>query len=444
MHSTITMRLLRVLSIIIPFALLMGCGEGDGQQRILGTPAPPPPPPPPANCADGIGFEDACPAAMFSDFGGGVGSVIDNPDISGINTSAKVGQMRKFAGEVFGGTTLALSAPVDFSAGEAYTMKVRASRAVPVLFKFEGLDKERSVSHSGSGTWEELCFDFTGDTTGPATSAITFIYDLGVNGDAAGDPANWTFEFDDITQTTDCAGGGGGSVLPVDFEADPTSYDFGMDAGFGGGASTVIANPDASGINTSAQVAQMQKFAGEVFGGSTLNLGGNVDFSAGEVFTMKVWSTRQVPVLFKFEGLDQERTLDHSGSGGWEELCFDFTGSTAGPASSAITFIFDLGVNGDAAGDPNNWTFYFDDIQQVASCPGGGGGMATAVDFEDAGAPYTFSDFGGGVAQVIDNPDASGINTSPKVAQMEKFAGEVFGGSTLTLPGAVDFSAGEV
>ena len=37
-----------------------------------------------------------------------------------------------------------------------------------------------------------------------------------------------------------------------------------MDAGFGGGASTVIDNPDPSGINTSVQTAQMQKFAGEV------------------------------------------------------------------------------------------------------------------------------------------------------------------------------------
>ena len=87
---------------------------------------------------------------------------------------------------------------------------------------------------------------------------------------------------------------------------------------------------------------------------------------------MKVWASRSVPVLFKFEGLNQERTVNHSGSGTWEELCFDFTGSTAGPVTSQITFIFDNGVVGDAAGDPNNWTFYYDEIEQAADCSSGG------------------------------------------------------------------------
>jgi len=381
---------------------------------------------------------------MDGGFGGGASDVIANPDMSGINNSAQTARMQKFAGEVFGGSTLAFGGDIDFAGGEVFTMKVWSARAVPVLFKFEGLDKERSVSHGGGGTWEELCFDFTADTAGPASNAITFIFDLGVNGDATGDPNNWTFYFDDIQQVSSCGGGGAAASFPVDFEADPASYDFGMAGGFGGGASDVIANPDMSGINTSAQTARMQKFAGEVFGGSTLALGGDIDFAGGEVFTMKVWASRTVPVLFKFEGLNKERSVDHSGSGTWEELCFDFTADTAGPASNAITFIFDLGINGDAMGDPNNWTFYYDDIQQVASCPtGGGGGMATSVDFEDAGGPYSFSDFGGGVAQVIDNPDPSGINTTAKVAQMEKFAGEVFGGSTLALGSDIDFAEGE-
>jgi hypothetical protein len=42
-------------------------------------------------------------------------------------------------------------------------MKVFASRSVEVLFKLDDLDKERSVTHGGTG-WEELSFDFTGDT----------------------------------------------------------------------------------------------------------------------------------------------------------------------------------------------------------------------------------------------------------------------------------------
>ena len=339
----------------------------------------------------GADFEPAGGPYTFGDFGGGAVTVIANPQITGINTSATVGQMQKFAGEVFGGSTLTLPGEVDFSNSSVFTMKVFAQRAVPVLFKLEGLNVERSVTHTGSG-WEELSFDFTGDT-GPGVAQVTLIFDLGVNGDAGGDPDNWTFLFDDIVTPIGSGGTGGdggddSAFSATDFEPAGAPYTFGD---FGGGAVTVIDNSQSASINTSATVAQMQKFAGEVFGGSTLTLNGEVDFSDSSTFTMKVFASRSVPVLFKLEGLNVERSVTHTGSG-WEELSFDFTGDT-GAGVTQITFIFDLGVNGDAGGDADNWTFLFDDIALGAAAPV----AFTATDFEPAGAPYTFGDFGGGV-----------------------------------------------
>ena len=568
----------------------------------------------------GADFEPAGGPYTFGDFGGGAVTVIANPQITGINTSATVGQMQKFAGEVFGGSTLTLPGEVDFSNSSVFTMKVFAQRAVPVLFKLEGLNVERSVTHTGSG-WEELSFDFAGDT-GPGVTQVTLIFDLGVNGDAGGDPDNWTFLFDDIVTPIGSGGTGGdggddSAFSATDFEPAGAPYTFGD---FGGGVVTVIDNSQSAGINTSATVGQMQKFAGEVFGGSTLTLNGEVDFSDSSTFTMKVFASRSVPVLFKLEGLNVERSVTHTGSG-WEELSFDFAGDT-GAGVTQITLIFDLGVNGDAGGDADNWTFLFDDIalssaadesgagdgagasagnvtfdddavlytftdfgddtvtllgadptpvtnvvavttkgvgaatfagttvggssfvypltatdsqitvrvyvpdvgtpvrlkledatdptksveaQVVTSLAnewetltfdfnvqaegtaalnpsytfdkvsiffnfgtdgatagektyfwdditfigGSGNGSPTGAapafsttDFEPAGAPYTFGDFGGGAVTVIDNPQSAGINTSATVAQMQKFAGEVFGGSTLTLNGEVDFSEG--
>ena len=568
----------------------------------------------------GADFEPAGGPYTFGDFGGGAVTVIANPQITGINTSATVGQMQKFAGEVFGGSTLTLPGEVDFSNSSVFTMKVFAQRAVPVLFKLEGLNVERSVTHTGSG-WEELSFDFAGDT-GPGVTQVTLIFDLGVNGDAGGDPDNWTFLFDDIVTPIGSGGTGGdggddSAFSATDFEPAGAPYTFGD---FGGGVVTVIDNSQSAGINTSATVGQMQKFAGEVFGGSTLTLNGEVDFSDSSTFTMKVFASRSVPVLFKLEGLNVERSVTHTGSG-WEELSFDFAGDT-GAGVTQITLIFDLGVNGDAGGDADNWTFLFDDIalssaadeagagdgagasagnvtfdddavlytftdfgddtvtllgadptpvtnvvavttkgvgaatfagttvggssfvypltatdsqitvrvyvpdvgtpvrlkledatdptksveaQVVTSLAnewetltfdfnvqaegtaalnpsytfdkvsiffnfgtdgatagektyfwdditfigGSGNGSSTGAapafsttDFEPAGAPYTFGDFGGGAVTVIDNPQSAGINTSATVAQMQKFAGEVFGGSTLTLNGEVDFSEG--
>ncbi len=445
MYAKLNTRLPRLFMSVVPCLVLAGCfGTGDGPESIPGTPAPPVTTPP--GFCDDINFETACPGVSFADFGGGQTAVIVNDRKEGINTSDRVAQMVKTAGEVFGGTTIDRPAGITFTDGEVFKMKVLASRNVPVLFKFEGLDKERELNHTGSDTWEELCFDFSGDTAGSAVTGITLIFDNGVNGDAANNPDDWTFLFDDIAQVDSCSGGGSGP-FPIDFEDDPASYDFGPAGGFGGGASDVIANPDATGLNTSTQTARMQKFAGEVFGGSTLALGGNVDFSAGEVFKLKVWATRAVPLTFKFEGLDKERILSHSGSGMWEELCFDFTADTAGSASNAITFIFDNGVNGDATNNPGDWVFYYDELEQDASCSGGGGTGPLPVDFEADPASYDFGmagGFGGGASDVIANPDQTGLNTTAQTARMQKFPGEVFGGSTLALGGNVDFSAGPV
>ena len=483
MQATIPAQLFRTLTFLLLAVSLGACSwEGDGPTRIPGTPAPPPPEVPPGFC-DVINFEDVCGPVDFINFGGtatgagGIASIIDNPDASGINNSEKVGQWQKFAGEVFAGSAIQLNEVIDFAEGEAFTMKVWASRSVPVLFKLEdavsgdpNLGKESTGVQSGGSSWEQLCFDFSGAVNGFSSDRITIIFDLGVAGDAANNPNNWTFYVDDITQVDSCGGGGGGEAvnLPVDFEADPANYDFGAEAGFGGGVATVIPNPDQSGLNTTAQTARMQKFAGEVFGGATLALSDPIDFSAGQAFNMKVWSARSVPVLFKLEdavsgdpALGKERFVSHSGGGSWQQLCFDFTGALAGFSSEAITFIFDLGVAGDAAINPVDWTFYFDEIEQVASCDGGGSGadpgiVPDVVIFSSSAPPdlifgvdYTgFEPFGSG--SVFDNnittdPDFSpafGITTGDGYgAQVGQFAIVGFQAGFAAAYGTLDFKA---
>jgi predicted small lipoprotein YifL len=380
MHAKAPKRIARKLTVLISAMLLAACGQGDGPISIPNEPATPLPPLPPGFC-DPINFEIFCETPAISNFNGGKTIVIDNPDKGGLNETDKVAQMEKFPDDpalLFGGTKLELSGAIDFSKGESFSMLVWSPRSVRVTYKLEeqgnpGGGREIELTHTGSGGWEELCYDFTGQTGGIPTpvTAVTIIFDNGVRGAADTDPENWTFFYDEITQVADCGGGPapGPLDLPQDFEnAVDSQFN-----NFNGGQVTIIDNPDVSGINLSARVAQMQKFEEEVFGGSTMPLANVIDFGNGEVFKVKVWSPRNVPMLFKLEGLDQELSLNHTGSGTWEELCYDFTGMTAGPAATAITFIFDLGEMGDAANDPGNWTFYFDDIVQVADCDGGGG-----------------------------------------------------------------------
>ncbi len=104
--------------------------------------------------------------------------------------------MIKFAGEVFGGSTLALGSPVEFGTNTMITMKVFANRVdAPVTFKLEGpVPVELTSNTTVANEWEVLSYDFSGSTEAVYTG-ITIIYDLGVVGDGS---ADFTMLFDDI------------------------------------------------------------------------------------------------------------------------------------------------------------------------------------------------------------------------------------------------------
>ena len=170
MHAESIMRKFLILAFIIPAFALSACGQGDGPERIENTPATPLPPLPPGFC-DAINFEILCPPTAFFGFASGVPTVIDNPEMGGINDSDKVLQFQKFPNptEFFGGVRFDLAQPIDFANGQSFSFKAWSSRPVPITFKLEEtndgtLGVEKIRGHSGSGMWEELCLDFTGES----------------------------------------------------------------------------------------------------------------------------------------------------------------------------------------------------------------------------------------------------------------------------------------
>ena len=90
MHAIASKRLSRISILIISALVFSGCGEGDGPKSIAGTAATPVPAIPPGFC-DAINFEILCEPPTINNFNGGATTVIDNPDMSGINVSEKVG-----------------------------------------------------------------------------------------------------------------------------------------------------------------------------------------------------------------------------------------------------------------------------------------------------------------------------------------------------------------
>ena len=151
-------------------------------------------------------------------------------------------------------------------------------------------------------------------------------------------------------------------VFPIDFESFTVNYAFGD---FGNAVSTVVDNPDASGINTSTKVGQSFKAAGaEVWAGGLLTLGDVIDFSSKKLFYVKVWSPKSgALVKLKVENLDDgniahEVDVMTTTSNAWEELAFDFSEIDESQTYQKVVIFFDFGNPGDDA------VYYFDDIRQ--------------------------------------------------------------------------------
>jgi len=302
MQALATLRRFRNLATIVPVLALAACGQGDGPESIPNEPVTPLPPVAPGFC-DPINFEPECSNPEIVNFNGGATIIVDNPDPTGINTSDRVAQMQKFPDEVFGGTLLNLEEPIDFSEGESYTVKVWSPRPVTVSLKLEeqgnpagGLTVDED--HSGSGSWEELCFDFTGQAVPPPVVALTVIFDNGTLGQADTDPDNWTFYYDDITQVESCeAAGGPGDIQPA--AALYTSAgapdlvipdDYTERTAFGSGS---VIDPDYADDDTFSPVLSV--FSGTGYGANIAQVG-FIGFPEG-------FLTRYETVDFKVKGM---------------------------------------------------------------------------------------------------------------------------------------------
>ncbi len=151
-----------------------------------------------------VDFESTSINYSFFDFDGGTSTRVDNPHPAGINTSAKVGRMIKKPGQPWGGSILLLDAPIDFSKGKKFKVKVWSPRVGgKLLLKVEnrsnsGINFEREASTTVANAWQELTFDYSDINTTNSYHNIVLIFDLGTPGDGS---ANFTYYFDDIILT---------------------------------------------------------------------------------------------------------------------------------------------------------------------------------------------------------------------------------------------------
>ena len=127
----------------------------------------------------------------------------------------------------------------------------------------------------------------------------------------------------------------------------------------------------------------------------------------------------------------------------WETLVFDFINQSAGTAALNPSYNFDKATIFFDFGNPGTGSvFYFDDVKYLpVNVPPTG--LVLPIDFQSTVANfYPFTNFGNATTTVVNNPSATGINTSTKVAASFKANGaETYAGSYLELASPINFTA---
>jgi len=379
-----------------------------------------------------INFESFTTNYAFTDFGMAVATVIDNPDQSGINTSARVGEFLKTDGaETWAGSFLTLGSPIDFSINKLFKMKVWSPKAnVVVRLKVENIDDDQifyevDATTTVTNQWEELEFDFSGIDISQEYQKIIFFFDFGNPGDDA------TYFFDDVKLVLANVP----QTLPVEnFEGElPAFTSFGNIPDI-----EVVANPDQSGLNTTANTAKMVKSAGsETWAGGYFEVDSPLDLVNFNKVTVKTWSPKSgIIIKLKLENEDASITHEvdivNATADAWEELVYDFSDAPSADYIRIVIF-FDF----DNVGDDS--IYYFDEIELAND----GGGTPTTIVFEDfEGEPPAFTNFGNAILQTIANPDPSGINTSANVGEFTKPTGaETWAGGFFDEPSPLDLDS---
>lgn len=297
-------------------------------------------------------------------------TLIANPDQSGVNTSANVGEWVRTT-EQYAHVYCELDGYVDFSTGETFYLKVWAPVACDVLFKLEdknngSISTEVMQSVSTPNQWVQLSYDFAGAASDTYNKIVIFM-------DFSSTTDN-TFYFDDV-EGPEYGGNvnpGDPVTLPVTFDDENVNYGL---TDFGGNVSEIVEDPtnSANMVAKSIKTDAAETWAGTTIGGNT-GFADPIAFSEGNTtFTVKVWSPdADTPIRLKVENssdqtVSVETETNTTVAGDWETLSFDF--SNEAPGTEPISFskvyqkcsiFFNFGTDGATAGEK---TYYWDDVE---------------------------------------------------------------------------------
>ena len=314
------------------------------------------------------------PSADFISDGAGF-SWIDNPDYdNAVNSSCKVGKVVKQNANPWDNNQYDLDAKLDFDANTGLKIKVWSARPnTEVRLKLEEIgnasnNTEQFLTTSVTSGWEELTFPFTAADSNKFNKVVIF-FDLNANNTD-------TYYFDDLKLYGSGGGGGGGGsynlTLPIDFESSGygASWSWNVFENSSNPAIEFVANPNSSGINTSATVAKFTALqSGNPWAGTEVahgEMGITWDLSASnDIIKIMVYKTVISDVGIKLVnpsgGAQVEIKVANTVINAWEEITFDFS-SRIGNGQDGSTNIDQIVVFPDFNARTSDNVIYFDNI----------------------------------------------------------------------------------
>lgn len=360
--------------------------------------------------------------AVFGKFNG----IIANPDKT-VNTSANVGSYTKGSSKL-GGLKALLPQGFSLEAFPQVNLQVWSpagakSLTLRLVSASQGT-KEINRPIDATGKWVDLNFNFSNFKNVTDFEQVEIVFDPDLTSTA-------TWYFDNLTQTVStvnlCEGVVAVAGQVDDFECQ---RNFTKVSTTGGDVLKIVNNPDPSGINSSAsdKVGEYTDPRDE-WSAIVYEFPQAINLSVLNQLQVKIWSPKAVPILFKLEGGTQAvevfSEVKAADTRKWVQYSIDFS-AAAGKGNTKLVIFFNAGQLPTA-----DDIYYIDDVEfrraAYTSCISN---FETPLD--DLGRWQYFANGsldGQRLANIVDNPNKSGINTSNKVAEfIERPGGEVFAG----------------
>jgi hypothetical protein len=347
-------------------------------------------------------FESGTASLNWEALDGVWNGVVNNPKPNVINNSTKVGRYVKRDSSAYSLFWAKFTTPINLATNNKFRVNVLANKTGLLIFKLEGPKGNKEVGKKMvvAGQWQDYTLDFYSARAVDSLNRLILFFDAGV-----GDSKKDTFWFDNIQQlpADACSGVAAKPNILDDFECQRNAnYQNGWDS------LSVVNNPSATGVNTSAKVGKYLDPVGEPYGNILHTTLEPIDLSVNNYFRMKLWTSKVGLLLLKMEdggaALEVPVQITAAMTNKWVDIGADFSPAAFRGLKKLVLF-FNAGVDG-VLGD----TYYIDDLQFTE---------APALEDFETTPKMTWTSSTGTYAPVV-NPTVNATNNSPNVGKFTR------------------------